>query len=64
MNMNICGYATPEASFQSPHNYMQKATTIGHSQTYLSPPMTTVYHIYLTPPLGQDMTQGQFLSGV
>ena len=21
-------------------------------------------HIYLTPPLGQDMTQGQFLSGV
>ena len=22
------------------------------------------YHIYLTPPLGQDMTQGQFLSGV
>ena len=23
-----------------------------------------VYPIYLTPPLGQDMTQGQFLSGV
>ena len=23
-----------------------------------------VYHIYPTPPLGQDMTQGQFLSGV
>ena len=22
-----------------------------------------VYHIYPTPPLGQDMTQGQFLSG-
>ena len=22
------------------------------------------YHIYPTPPLGQDMTQGQFLSGV
>ena len=21
-------------------------------------------HIYQTPPLGQDMTQGQFLSGV
>ena len=21
-------------------------------------------HIYPTPPLGQDMTQGQFLSGV
>ena len=24
----------------------------------------TIYHIYPTPPLGQDMTQGQFLSGV
>ena len=24
----------------------------------------TGYHIYPTPPLGQDMTQGQFLSGV
>ena len=24
----------------------------------------TVYHIYPTPPLGQDITQGQFLSGV
>ena len=23
-----------------------------------------VYPIYPTPPLGQDMTQGQFLSGV
>ena len=23
-----------------------------------------VYLIYPTPPLGQDMTQGQFLSGV
>ena len=23
-----------------------------------------IYHIYPTPPLGQDMTQGQFLSGV
>ena len=23
-----------------------------------------LYHIYPTPPLGQDMTQGQFLSGV
>ena len=23
-----------------------------------------VYRIYPTPPLGQDMTQGQFLSGV
>ena len=22
------------------------------------------YHIYPTPPLGQDMTQGQFSSGV
>ena len=22
------------------------------------------HHIYPTPPLGQDMTQGQFLSGV
>ena len=21
------------------------------------------YHIYQTPPLGQDMTQGQFLNG-
>ena len=25
---------------------------------------TCTYHIYPTPPLGQDMTQGQFLSGV
>ena len=25
---------------------------------------TNVDHIYPTPPLGQDMTQGQFLSGV
>ena len=24
----------------------------------------TYYHIYPTPPLGQDMTRGQFLSGV
>ena len=24
----------------------------------------TCIHIYLTPPPGQDMTQGQFLSGV
>ena len=24
----------------------------------------SVYHIYTTPPLEQDMTQGQFLSGV
>ena len=23
----------------------------------------SLIHIYLTPPLGQDMTQGQFLSG-
>ena len=23
-----------------------------------------VYHIYLTPPLRQDMTQGQFLTGL
>ena len=23
-----------------------------------------IYHIYPTPPLEQDMTQGQFLSGV
>ena len=23
-----------------------------------------IYHIYPTPSLGQDMTQGQFLSGV
>ena len=23
-----------------------------------------LYHIYPTPPLGQEMTQGQFLSGV
>ena len=23
-----------------------------------------IYHIYPTPPLGQDMTQSQFLSGV
>ena len=23
-----------------------------------------IYHIYPTPLLGQDMTQGQFLSGV
>ena len=26
--------------------------------------LRTSYHIYPTPPLGQDMTQGQFLSGV
>ena len=26
--------------------------------------MLNSYHIYPTPPLGQDMTQGQFLSGV
>ena len=25
---------------------------------------TQWYHIYPTPPLGQDMTQGQFLGGV
>ena len=23
-----------------------------------------IYHIYATPPLGQDMTQGHFISGV
>ncbi len=26
--------------------------------------VSVYYHIYPTPPLGQDMTQGQFLSGV
>ena len=25
---------------------------------------SNAYHIYPTPPLRQDMTQGQFLSGV
>ena len=32
--------------------------------SYLCYVNVNVYHIYPTPPLGQDMTQGQFLSGV
>ena len=32
---------------------------------YLTPnPFYVNNHIYPTPPLGQDMTQGQFFSGV
>ena len=31
---------------------------------YEIPVSNTVIHIYPSPPLGQDMTQGQFLSGV
>ena len=30
----------------------------------LKPQNSPRYHIYLTPQLGLDMTQGQFLSGV
>ena len=30
----------------------------------MSPHWKYSYHIYPTPPLGQDMTQGQFLNGV
>ena len=40
------------------------STTAGHSMpTPIYTYMLTI-HIYPTPPLGQDMTQGQFLSGV
>ena len=33
---------------------------------YLMPNLVYIYKIYIftNPPLGQDMTQGQFLSGV
>ena len=40
-----------------------KFTYLDYSVFLLSS-YTCVYHIYPTPPLGQDMTQGQFLSGV
>ena len=46
----------PSAEVQSVYftapNFVLRNITIGQ------------YHIYPTPPLGQDMTQGQFLSGV
>ena len=40
----------------SAENYAKKAGTARES--------IDCYHIYPTPPLGQDMTLGQFLSGV
>ena len=35
-----------------------------HTRTNTDIRKHTQNHIYPTPPLGQDMTQGQFLSGV
>ena len=34
------------------------------SRIYCTIFLLSLYHIYPTSPLGQDMTQGQFLSGV
>ena len=39
---------------------IQKPTNVGTHANKQGP----LIHIYPTPPLGQDMTQGQFLSGV
>ena len=47
-----------ETEFQSQVESYQRL-----KKWYLIQPFLT-YHIYPTPPLGQDMTQGQFLSGV
>ena len=45
--------------------YMPEAHTHTHTHAYLNFRFIYRYLYYLpTPPLGQDMTQGQFLSGV
>ena len=76
--MAIKGYSTfPKAPGLGPH-YQTVYSYTGHSweavvllplqkcsRRILQPLSTGLYiYIYPTPPLGQDMTQGQFLSGV
>ena len=41
-----------------------KIKTLGENENYKFLRILDVDPIYPTPPLGQDMTQGQFLSGV
>ena len=41
-----------------------KKTVEQESDGYSDCNWSSWYHIYPTPPLGQDMTKGQFLSGV
>ena len=43
---------------------LNKETKPNLQKSYPKSFKNTVNHIYPTPPLGQDMTQGQFLSGV
>ena len=47
-----------EESLHGTYVYLLNIST--NVNDYVPPP----YHIYPTPPLGQDMTQGQFLSGL
>ena len=47
-------------SINTNQNYVKKATIIW----FLAIQTERSIHIYPTPPFGQDMTQGQFLSGV
>ena len=45
-------------------DFKKKIGPLGLLCTKLILDATWCYHIYPTPPLRQDMTQGQFLSGV
>ena len=52
---------------QDPTNKMKDKNTVSEVKSELKmkqEKILNIYPIYLTPPLGQDMTQGQFLSGV
>ena len=49
-----------ESIYLGTNNWLILNRIISIREQYLKP----FNHIYPTPPLGQDMTQGQFLSGV
>ena len=53
-----CGSLRPRVQKTINHPARMKKKTSQEFYPYFS------RHIYPTPPLGQDMTQGQFLSGV
>ena len=49
---------------QARSHQSQHLTILGEKDYYKYVGISEADHIYPTPPLGQDMTQGQFLSGV
>ena len=78
VNVLDCGIKASEFELQSSYYVQSRIKTLGKGMDSLSPPKcglnstTTVLlqgwlcvlnPIYPTTPLGQDMTQGQFLSG-